>query len=244
RLSEIQTAWSLLDEARQSTDRPQQPTENVRKARDELVATYQRAVFSYLCGCVRDPEVARDLAQEFWLHFLRGGFDNADPERGSFRKYLKSALSHMAARVKARGRPHEGSLPPDVPAPEANEWAEFDEGCRRGFLNDAWNRLATDAAVRRGQYAALRLKADHPELPNEELARMMQNWGTGELSNDGFRKALQRAREHFAEFVYSAVANSLNTASPQEVARELGELGLLRYCRSFVEKRIDPASPR
>ena len=75
---------------------------------------YHRAVCEYLRRCVRDADGADELAQEFWLKFLRGAFDNAAPEKGSFRKYLRTALSHLATRARAV-RPA-APLPADAPA--------------------------------------------------------------------------------------------------------------------------------
>jgi len=47
---------------------------------------------------------------------------------------------------------------------------------------------------------------------------------------------LQRAHAKFAELLVDEVATSLGTPSREEVAEELRELDLLKYCRSAVER--------
>ena len=232
RLSQIETAWTLLRVAQAGS------ADEARPAREKLLARYQGAVFAYLCGCVRDPEVARELFQEFWLRFLEGAFRNADPEVGSFRKYVKVALSRMAARHAGRaGRAHR-PLVADVadPTPGSADDAVFRGQWQQAVLAGAWEALAREesGAV---QYAALRLKAECPDRPDAELAVALGERTSRPVSHDNFRKILQRARERFAESVYTLVAESLSDPSPDRVAEELGELELLRYCRSAVAKR-------
>ena len=51
------------------------------------------------------------------------------------------------------------------------------------------------------------------------------------------RKALQRSHAKFAELLVEEVAISLGEPSREELAKELGELDLLKYCRSALERR-------
>ena len=85
RLSRITTHWTGIIRAHQGT------TTTAEKARAELLQCYAGAVYRYLLGAVRDADAAQDLSQEFVVRFLRGGFRRADPERGRFRDYLKTA---------------------------------------------------------------------------------------------------------------------------------------------------------
>src|SRR5262245_20576415 len=62
----------------------------------ELLRRYRGPAFRYLIACVRNPDVAEDLAQEFALRFLRGDFGKADRNRGRFRDYLRVSLSRLA----------------------------------------------------------------------------------------------------------------------------------------------------
>lgn len=237
RLSDIETAWSLLHDAHA------RPVEIVGPAREKLIARYHKAVFGYLCGCTRDPIRAEDLSQEFWLKFLQGAFRHADPGTGSFRKYVKAALSHMVSRDAAGAR-RQGiqfqTGPPDIAEQSfvSEDDRAFQDRWQKAALNDAWDRLAADASGR-GQYAALRLKADFPDRTDQDLAQQLTEHSGHDVSHEAFRKLLQRARERFAEIVYRVVAESLQDPTADRVSEELGELGLLRYCRSAVAKRSD-----
>ena len=89
RLSRIATQWSLVFNAHQGqADAP-------RADLSKLLSRYSGAAYRYLLGAVRDPEVADELTQEFALRFVRGDFRRANPERGRFRDYLRTALINL-----------------------------------------------------------------------------------------------------------------------------------------------------
>src|SRR5438445_11378604 len=90
RLSSIQTQWTKLFEAHQG------PGDAATAAQRQLLSRYYSVVYRYLLAMVRDPMVAEDLTQEFAVRFLRGDFKQANPERGRFRDFLKTALRHLA----------------------------------------------------------------------------------------------------------------------------------------------------
>jgi len=84
------TRWSLI----QASDR--QPGE-VAAAWGDLVRDYRPAIIGYFRrgGIVRDAE---DLAQEFLLRSMRDGWwSRADPEVGSFRRFLLVLLKRFQA---------------------------------------------------------------------------------------------------------------------------------------------------
>src|SRR5262245_44520612 len=89
RLSGIATQWTAVFRAHGET------TDSAVSARNRLMLRYSGAVYRYLLGAVRDPDVASDLCQEFAVKFLRGDFRRAAPERGRFRDYVKSALVNL-----------------------------------------------------------------------------------------------------------------------------------------------------
>ena len=57
------------------------------------------------------------------------------------------------------------------------------------------------------------------------------------LRADLVRKALQRSHARFAELLVDEVAASLADPTHDELALELSELDLLKYCRSVLERR-------
>src|SRR5262249_57514629 len=93
-----------------------------------LLVGCRRAVYRYLIGAVRDPDIADELFQEFALRLMRGAFRRADPRRGRFRDFLKTALSHLVTdhyRRQGRGpRPYHGS---PQPATDRSTPAEAEE---------------------------------------------------------------------------------------------------------------------
>jgi len=84
------TRWSLI----QASDRQ---SGEVAAAWSDLVRDYCPAIIGYFrrCGCAREAE---DLAQEFLLRSMRDGWwSRADPEVGSFRRFLLVLLKRFLA---------------------------------------------------------------------------------------------------------------------------------------------------
>ena len=122
RLSQIATPWEDLDQAHAGT------LPALDAARRRLLLRYSPAVYSYLIGAVRDPDIADDLFQEFALRLMRGAFRRVDPHRGRFRDFLKTALSHLVTdhyRRQGRG-PRQYHGRPD-PAADRSPLAEAEE---------------------------------------------------------------------------------------------------------------------
>src|SRR5438874_505179 len=95
-LSQISTQWTILFQAHEGT------MDTVQAAQARFVERYIGAVGRYLLGAVRDPDAAEDLLQTFWERFLGGTFRRANPERGRFRDYLKTALINLVRDYKRR----------------------------------------------------------------------------------------------------------------------------------------------
>ena len=89
RLSEMSTQTTLLFSGHHGTP------EQADQAMGLLMLRYSGAVHRYLIKAVGDPEVAKDLNQEFSVKFLSGGFRTFDPSRGRFRDYIKRAVHNM-----------------------------------------------------------------------------------------------------------------------------------------------------
>jgi RNA polymerase sigma factor (sigma-70 family) len=75
-------------------------------AEDEFAARFQRRVFALLCGRLRDPDAARDLAQDTLLTCLRAlrGRALRDPDKlegfvfGTARHHARNYLRRLARR--------------------------------------------------------------------------------------------------------------------------------------------------
>src|SRR5437868_1827150 len=154
-LSQISTQWTMLLRAHAS------PDDRAVAAQHALLLRYGGAVGRYLLGAVRDPDAAAELAQEFAVRFLRGDFRGADPGRGRFRDYLKTALIHLATDHHRSRQAGPRSLPPDAAAPETSEDEDaFVAGWRAELLDRTWDALA---AAHPTEHAVLLLRVNDPD---------------------------------------------------------------------------------
>ncbi len=236
RLSRISTLWGKLREAH--GDGPQELTD---AARSELLQRYSGAVYRYLYSAVRDPHLAEDLTQEFAVRFMTGRFRQANPERGRFRDYIKTALFHLVddhRRERRRLRAQQLDQGPD-PAVEDDSIqrdADFRQSWRDELLARCWKALRADQSTKQPLFLALRMQADHPQFSSAEMAeRLAQQVGTS-VTPATARQWLHRARQRFAQLLVDETRHSLGEdASTTDLEQELAELDLLQYCRSALD---------
>lgn len=233
RLSGITTAWTLINAAHGG------PEDEARSARGDLMRRYGGAAYRYLLGALRDPEAAEELSQEFALRLVRGDFRRADPRWGRFRNFVKAALFHLIIDYKKRERRRPLSLAPGGPAdPLRGPDPSFERGWSDELLAQAWQALASaPGRGDRAHYAVLRFRAEHPEMPSEEIAGRLEERLGRPMTAAGARQAICRARARFAELLVDEVARSLGSPAPDELEQELIDLGLLRYCRPALLRR-------
>lgn len=234
RLSRISTLWTLVNQAHHGA------ADAVPDAQRQLVERYSGAVHRYLLGALRDAEAADELFQEFCLRFLRGDFRRADPERGRFRDFVKTAVFHLIVDHQKRRRPQplEGDEPASAPSPAAEAEQAFLQSWREELLEHAWQGLA-DLERRTGQpcYTLLRFRADQPLLSSEEMAEQMGAQLGKTFTVASLRQALYRAREKFTDLLLAQVKQSLQEPTDENLEQELIDLGLLAYCRPALDRR-------
>jgi RNA polymerase sigma-70 factor (ECF subfamily) len=237
RLSRISTRWDLLLQAHGGEG------EALSEARRLLLRRYCGAVYRYLRAAVRDPHAAEELSQEFALRVLRGDFRRADPGRGRFRDFVKTALYHLIVDYHRGRQKQPGPLPAtDSELPAAADGApgdqEFLDRWREELLERAWEALA-DVERQTGQlyYTVLRWRAEHPRSAAAELAEQLAARQGRAFTDAGVRQTLHRAREKFAALLREEVAHSLETADPARLDQELIDLGLFAYCRPARARR-------
>jgi len=230
-LSRISTMWTMVLEAHGGE------ADSAATALAELTQRYSGVVYRYLLGAVRDPDAAAELSQEFALRILRGAFRHADPRRGRFRDYLKTALIHLvddyhtAQRSRPRPLPLDVEAGPEPAGPESGP--DFLATWRMELLDRTWKALA---AAQPTYHAVLLYRVENPEVPSPQMAEQLGARLGTPMRSDQVRKALQRSHAKFAELLVDEVATSLGTPSREEVAEELSELDLLKYCRSVLER--------
>jgi len=240
RLSRISTMWTLVAEAGHG------PAMGKPDPRLALIQRYQGAAYRYLLAAVRDPDVADELFQEFALRVVQGRFARAEPNKGRFRDYLKSALVHLVTDFHRGQRKRRSIVDPEVlevvgsEADSVDIDASITESLRDELLARAWASLA-EAEQRGGpcHYSVLRFRADHPALSSPEMAAQLnaQLHPPNPFTDMSVRKALQRARAAFADFLVADVAHSLGHPTAEELQQELIDLGLREYCAPALARR-------
>jgi RNA polymerase sigma-70 factor (ECF subfamily) len=237
RLSQIATPWSDLDQAH-GTMLP-----SLDAARRRLLQHYSSAVYSYLIGAVRDPNVADDLFQEFALRLMRGAFRGADPRRGRFRDFLKTALGHLVTdhyrRQRRVGLPYRGFPEPATSARPALAEAEerFAEEWRTRLIDRTFAALeAFEQRTGQPLHTLLHFRVENPELAVDDLARQLSDRLGQEPSAAWVYKHLHKARQKFAGLLVAEVARTLHCPGVQELGEELAELGLLQWCRPALDR--------
>jgi DNA-directed RNA polymerase specialized sigma24 family protein len=231
RLSRIATEWTLVFKAHQGE------VNAARAVLPRLLERYRGAAYRYLLGAVCDPDVADELAQEFALRFIRGDFHRANPERGRFRDYLKTALVNLVNDHyrQQQDKPHALGAEPAAPAqPSLNSRAEFVMTWREELLENTWKALAENNDA---YHAALRYRIENPDAVSSHMAEHLSATLGKPVTPPSARKILQRAHAKFADLLLDEVAYSLENPSHQELEKELTDLDLLKYCRAALERR-------
>jgi RNA polymerase sigma-70 factor (ECF subfamily) len=236
RLSSIDTPWSVVLKAHRGSD------DTVRAAQQTLLNRYGGAVRRYLRVCLRDEEAAGELFQEFALRLVRGDFRAADPQRGRFRSFVKSALFHLIVDFRRRqakkGRPlaDDPSAGPTAAADSIEEEL-FVQSWRDELFCRTWETLReAEQHSSTPYYSALRLLVDNPELTSAEIAEQLSLPDQPPLAAGNVRVVLHRARQIFADRLIEEVADSLEIAAAAEVEQELVDLNLLEYCRAALAR--------
>jgi RNA polymerase sigma-70 factor (ECF subfamily) len=233
-LSQISTAWSLVDQAHVTSPEARQV------AQAALFQRYRRAVYHYLLAALRDQHAADEVFQEFSLKFVRGDFRGADPQRGRFRNFLKTSLSHLIANRRRQRPLVTVPEPPEEAAGFNPRDLDFAEHWRSELLERAWEAL-DDAQQLGGPpfYTVLRRHAEDPKLTSTALAAQVSaELKLSPLLTDvATRKLLQRAREQFADLLVEEVARSLSSGNHAELEQELCDLGFYGCCRRSLQRR-------
>lgn len=235
RLSQIQTLWSVVRQAGGEGS-----AQVVSAAQQQLLSRYQKVVYRYMLGALRDPDAADDLTQEFALRFVQGNLHGADRKRGRFRDFLKGVLHHLIGdhyrRRKKSPLPLLGEHEPaSSESSEADD--EFTESWRSELLATAWKALEQlERESGQPYHTVLRFRAGHPDLRSEEMAGQLGTRLGKPLTAAALRQTLHRAREKFAEILVGEVSQTLADPTLADLEQELIDVGLHEYCRPALER--------
>ena len=144
------THWTSIRAGEQPADR--------RRALEHLAQLYWRPIRSYLRTALgRSDEEALDLTQDFFVWTIESSFlAKADPARGRFRAFLKTALRNYAAHAEERASALKrggGMRFFDITVgEEGDELHALADGRARTpeeVLDEAWKSTVVRAAVER-----------------------------------------------------------------------------------------------
>ncbi len=239
-LAKLSTMWTMLRRAHGG------PGHSELAAQLEFLRRYQGAVFRFLLTSLKDQDAALEMLQEFALKFVRGDFRNASPSNGRFRSFLKTALANQMRDYRAKlatRRKHEAVSVEDIS--DSSDRSEhlndppFEHCWSEELLSRAWTALL-DHERSSGQpfYTVLRLRVEHGDKTSSALASLVthERGLIPPMSDASFRKALQHAREKFAELLIVDIASQFVDPTIENVEAELIELHLLPYCRFVFAK--------
>jgi RNA polymerase sigma-70 factor (ECF subfamily) len=186
---------------------------------------------------LRDDDAADDLTQEFGLALLEGKLAKATPERGRFRDYVKTLVVHLVSRHRQKQQrlPRQTAADLDAPDQAGNDSERaFLQSWRDELLARTWEALAQAHA---DFFTILHFRAAHADLAIEDLVRELSPQLGKELTPQGARQALHRARALYADLLLDEVAQSLADPTQEAIAEELGELDLLAYCQPALARK-------
>ncbi|HEY7328301.1 MAG TPA: hypothetical protein VH592_11700 [Gemmataceae bacterium] len=248
-LAHLSTHWSNIFRARESDG------DTAMAARNALLLRYVEVVMRYLRAVLRDPQVVDQVCSNFAVRVLESDrlLQNADPQRGRFRDYLKAVLQNMIADYyRQESREHKQwqklsgeheLVGQDSPSAQQDQDQDFIRYWREELVKWVWHQLEQRDQKTGQKYSVLlRLQAKRPELRSTQLAELLSAKLGRTFTAAGVRQILHRAREVFGDLLVAEVARSLQVdpGDPEgnsRVEQELIELGLLfSYCKKALER--------
>ena len=210
-------------------------TTDASVALSELCEAYYQPVLSFVRCSVRNDDLARDLAQDFFARLLaQNRLGNVDPQRGKFRSYLlasvknflKDAHSHENAAKRNPGAPLV-SLQPDTTAttmehqiPDPNVIAperEFDRKWALAILERALSSLEEEQAEagKAQEFQILKPWLVGDASTQADAARLLN------ASEGSVRVTIHRLRQRFRGQVKEEIAATLHDPTPALIAEEM-----------------------
>lgn len=218
------THWSIVARARGDS-------RDARAALESLCRAYRPPVLAYIRGRGYAPDVAEDLAQTFFEHFVEDAYQTvADPERGRFRAFLLTALKRFlinsdaeAHAIKRGGGARMTMIAGEQPS--AADWLIDSASPERAFERD-WAlaildaalhklRAEADAAGKRAMFDAVReFLTERPDEEDYARAAAALN-----LRRNTLAVAVHRLRHRLRELVREEIAQT--TIGRAELEAEL-----------------------
>ena len=184
RLSRIETQWTAVLRAHG------QSIAGAKSARGNLLLRYSGAVYRYLLGSVRDPDVRIAISARSSRSGSCAAISTASRPKGRFRDYVKIALVNLANDHHRARQAGPQALAIDVAAPELPSEDDFVGGWRQSILDQTWKALAEENPT---FHAVLQLRIENPEMSSGEVAERISAQLGKPMTAENVRKSLQRA---------------------------------------------------
>jgi DNA-directed RNA polymerase specialized sigma24 family protein len=223
------TEWSLVLAAGREEDSS--------KALNSLCRKYWRPMYVHVRRAGIQPADAEDVTQGFFVFLIeKGWISQADPERGSFRAFLRTLLNNYVSNHQRTARAGKRMAPlvsvdtaegekalADVSARGKDPVSAFDALWAKTVLRVAWDRLEKEqaAADRTKQFNALRAFVTNPAVSGDyERIGLVLGMRPSQIA-----VTIHRLSRRYAELIRAEVAETL--ADRSELESELRHLLLL-----------------
>jgi RNA polymerase sigma-70 factor (ECF subfamily) len=224
------TRWSVVLAAGHSN------TTNAHAALEQLCRVYWYPLYAYVRRRGKSPEDAQDLTQEFFARLLEHNWvARADRQRGRFRSFLLSAMSHFLSDEwdKARAQKRGGGATPvplqfdtaetrfgHEPADNVTPEQTYERRWALALLEEVLRQLrqAYEQEGRLELFTALHpcVVGERAAQPYAELAAKLG------VSEGTVKSAVHRLRQRYRELLRKEIAQTV--AEPGEVDDELRHL--------------------
>ena len=225
-----ETPWSIVVAADATTE------PRAQAALTELCRIYWRPIYAYLRRSGYNPHDAQDMTQAFFAQLLEKDYIGAaDPARGRFRSFLRTAFDHFISKQRERaGAQKRGGgrtlLPLDFesgehrfsrePADHATPERLFERRWALTLLEQALARLREELAEAGKEQVFESLKnvltADGPAEPYAAIAQRLG------MTEQAVKVAVHRLRRRYGELLRAEIA--LTVSSDDEIEDELQNL--------------------
>jgi RNA polymerase sigma-70 factor (ECF subfamily) len=207
-----------------------------RSAWDGLAGKYWKPVYAYIrTKWAKTNEEAKDLTQDFFAWMMETDFTGrADPRRGRFRAFVRSALdNYVRMDQRHRNRRKRGGSHAifQLQDSEAKDWQVPDPAGRPAeeVLQDLWKgellvratRLLREAYEKEGKVSHFAVFQDYylnpaPGVKHEEVAARHR------ISAADVNHYLMNGKQRFRAIVENLVAETVQ--GPEELREEMREL--------------------
>ena len=209
----------------------------MRRALEEICATYWMPVYSFVRQRGSGIEDAEDLTQGFFCHLLdKKWFSKVDPSRGRLRSYLFASLRNflVSAHLNARaGKRAGGYLHIEFSSAEIGYQTVLTDSLtpdlvfqRRWAMDAVENALEAtrQSYLKQGPVAlveAMFTRLRDPADKGPSSKALAEQLGT---SPENVRQTLYRMRKSFAEELFHEVGQTIESQDPKEIREELRTL--------------------